>query len=124
MSRIITFLDDNDYIKKLRGLKRYNMRAYKYIMFHLKDDIDNQEEGKHIKNLYTDNKFKKVYGQVQIVYTIKNNIAVIENILPDEFLLDGYMVDLKTYIGVPYRNKQDLFKIQMLEKIGGIIWIN
>lgn len=120
MSRVITFLDDNDYIKKLRGLKRYNMRAYKYIMFHLKDDIDNQEEGKHIKNLYTDNKFKKVYGQVQIVYTIKNNVAIIENILPDEFLLDGYMVDLKTYIGVPYRNKQDLFKIQMLEKIGAI----
>lgn len=120
MARIITYLDDNRCKKKLSSLKRYNMIAYKYIAFDLKNEMDKQKDGKYIKDLYTDKKFKKLYGQIQIAYTIKDNVVTIENILPDEFLLTGYMLDLKTYKGIPYRDNKDLFKIQVLKEMGEI----
>jgi hypothetical protein len=31
--------------------------------------------------------------------------------------MDGYKKMLETYKGIPYRNKQDLFKIKLAERI-------
>ena len=45
-------------------------------------------------------------------FYVQNNVIVIKEITPREILIDLYKRNLlKTYKGVPYRNKYDLFKI-------------
>ena len=37
-----------------------------------------------------------------------------EDIEPSQFLLDGYVYELDTYRGMPYRNQRDKFKIELM----------
>lgn len=120
-TEIVTFVNENDFIKKYRGLKRYCPRAFKYLVFEIMDKHNYSPEiGKHEIELPTDSKFKMVYGQIKLIYLKTEKAIVLENIQPADILKDGYMYLLNTYRGVPYRNKKDKFKIDMAINLGGI----
>lgn len=111
----ITYIDKNDFTKKYKGLRRICPRAFKYLCFEVfKKNLFDKNDGKHILELPTDNLFKCVYGQVELVYSTSQGIIVIEDLKPNGILLRNYMGDIKIYKGIPYNNNQDLFKIKIL----------
>lgn len=116
----ITFINENDFIKKYRGLKLYCPTAYNYLIFEIMNKHNySREIGKHEIELPTSEKFKMVYGQIKLVYSRTKKAVVLENILPEDILEDGYMYLLDTYRGIPYRNERDKFKIDMAMNLVG-----
>lgn len=108
------YVDENDFVKKLRSLRTYCPRSYKQLIFRKdKRDFYSMKNGRYQKKLYTSAEFEFVYGEISLVYSVKDGDVVIEDLLPSEFLLDGYFNLLDTYKGVPYRNKKDIFKIDL-----------
>lgn len=108
------YLDENDFTKKMRSLKKYCMRSYKDLIFNTQlKDFYSLEDGVYIKNLYTSEEFKFVYGQIQLIYSVNKGHVVIEDLLPREILLDGCINLLGVYKGVPYRDDRDKFKIDL-----------
>lgn len=117
-SKKLIFIDENDFNKKYHSLKKYCPKAHKYLMFDILSKYNfNEQEGKHIEKLPTSKEFKAVYGQIKLVYTRKNDVVTIENIEPAKFLIDGYRSELDSYKGLPYRDKKDKFKIDLIAKM-------
>lgn len=108
------YLDENDFTKKMRSLKKYCMRSYKDLIFNTQiREFYSLDDGRYVKDLYTSEEFKFVYGQIQLIYTVNKGNVVIEDLLPREILMDGYINLLDVYKGVPYRNAKDKFKIDL-----------
>ena len=115
---IVRCVDPNDFIKQVRGLRRYYMRSYKDLMFNVSHELKKPiPDGDYIIKLYTEETFKKVYGNFELRYYVENGIVIIKELAPREILIDLHRSLLQTYKGVPYRNKYDLFKIKMI--LGG-----
>ena len=135
-SYVIEYLNENEFRKKERAVKKYNMLAYKKLMF---DFYPNFREGKFdgvmtSKNtkdgivkydlkLPTDAMFSKVYGDVILHYTVyeTQRIVMLNNITPDDILTEGHQKELSTYKGVPISKShadKDMFKINLLDMIG------
>lgn len=114
--KIITYIDENDFIKEKSALRKYFMRAYKDLQFNTSKRLRElvQEDGDYEIELYTEKTFQKIYGQIKIRYFVKDNLVVIKDIVPREILIDLYKCTTNTYKGVPYRNNYDLFKIKFL----------
>lgn len=111
-SKYLVYKDEVDFIKKLRSLKLYCPRAYKDLIFKTNiQDLFSLDDGIYTKELFTDDLFKLVYGQIKLVYSVKNNQIIIENLTPQKFLIDGYFSLLKTYKGMPFKDKKDKFRI-------------
>lgn len=109
------FRDENDFIKKSRSLKKYCPRAYKDLVFNLdREELSTLPNGVYSKELYTSKEFELVYGKIKLVYSVVNRLVIMEDIEPSQFLLDGYVYELDTYRGMPYRNKRDKFKIDLM----------
>lgn len=117
--RIITFIDENDYKKKERAVRIYNMRTYKQIVFYLSKELkrNDLELGDYETELITDENFKKVYGAIKLKYTVTPNATIITDIAPGDFLLKLHSVLAPTYKGVPYTNQKELLKIKLI--LGG-----
>lgn len=115
------FIDENDFYKKYKSLKKYCPKAFKYLCFNFFKNVSKNkyEDGKYVENVPTSLEFKKLYGQIQLLYSIKNGSIIIENLNPSDFFLDGHNRDLDVYLGMPYRNERDKFKIQMIMKLKG-----
>lgn len=116
----ILFVDENDFIRKYRGLRKYCPRAYKYLIFEIMNKHKYSDKvGKYEIELPTDEKFKMVYGQIKLIYTRTSKAVILEDIKPADIFEDGYMYLLNTYRGVPYRNEKDKFKIDMAMNLVG-----
>ena len=115
---IITYLNKNEFTKKERALKKYIMGAYKYWIFDAVPILqrENKKDGSYELELPVDKLFEKVYGKVKILFTVKNDIVILEDIVPSEILLDMFRSELPTYKGVPYRNEKDKFKIELMKE--------
>lgn len=115
---IITYLNKNEFTKKERALKKYIMGAYKYWIFDAVPILqrENKKDGRYELELPVDKLFEKVYGKVKILFTVKNDIVILEDIVPSEILLDMFRSELPTYKGVPYRNEKDKFKIELMKE--------
>lgn len=110
------FTDENDFRKKLRSLKTYCPFAYKDFVFNVRKKIMlNHPDGVFKVEPKTTEDFKFIYGQIELVYSVKDNKIIMENIEPAQFLLDGYISSLGTYKGVCFRNKKDKFKIDLFQ---------
>lgn len=115
------YFDDTKRLKWLiRSIGKYNKRAYKQIV--LKDRFVELEfkpinDELYEAELITDSLFEKVYGKCKIVAEIRNEQIKVLYLEPEDLLRDGYMKMLDTYKGVPFRNKQDLFKIKLAERM-------
>lgn len=119
-TRRVAIVDENDFRKKYRGLKKCCPRAYKYLMFEIMNKCNYSNEiGKHEIELPTDEKFKMVYGQIKLVYSRTQKAILLEDIQPADILKDSHICLLNTYRGVPYRNERDKFKIDMVMNLRG-----
>ena len=117
--KAILYLDQNEFNKKHRALRRYFMRSYKYIIFKLIPTLqqEHKEDGKYEVELPINELFKKVYGPMKVLFTVKNDVAIIEDLVPSEILIKCYERNLPIYNGVPYCTTKDLKKIKIMEKL-------
>ena len=112
---VITYLDENDFIKKQRALRKYFTRCYKYLVF---SAIPTLKESGKIDGIYEvelpiDDLFRKLHGPMKLKFSVQNDVTVLEDITPSEYLINCYMKDLPVYMGIPYKTKKDLFKIKL-----------
>ena len=132
---IFEYLDENDFRKKERSVRKYNMLAYKKLVFEyypeirngnfLGDKVEvNQDEDtvSYELELPTDNLFKKVHGIIRLHYTVflKKNIILLTNITPEGILDEGHRAELSTYKGVMISKtdpERDMFKINLLNML-------
>lgn len=113
---IISFFDENDYIKCQRALKSYLLRSYKDLVFRVLPEIKSGElsDGDYETEIYTDEKFKMVYGTIKLRYLVKGNVVVIKELIPSTILHHIYGVIPHVYKGVPYTTATELFKIKLV----------
>ena len=134
-SYIFEYLDENDFRKKERSVRKYNMLAYKRLTFtyypelrkgrFLGKEVKNDKKSKTVSyelQLPTDDLFKKVHGPIVLHYTVyqEKNIILLTNITPEGILDEGHRAELSTYKGVMISKtnpKKDMFKINLLNKL-------
>lgn len=135
-SYIFEYLDENDFRKKERSVRKYNMLAYKKLTFSYypelrKGSFLGKEVGKDEKTktvsyelkLPTDDLFTKVHGEIILHYTVylEKHIILLTNITPEEILDEGHRAELSTYKGVMISKahpEKDMFKINLLNMLG------
>ena len=133
---VFEYKDENDFRKKERSVRKYNMLAYKKLYFEyypkLKEGnflgdlvIDNLKEKtkSYELKLPTDEIFKKVHGEITLHYTVYEDMHIIllTNITPEEALTESHRKELNTYKGVMVSKsnaEKDIFKINLLEMLG------
>ena len=132
---IFEYLDENDFRKKERSVRKYNMLAYKKLTFtyypelrkgkFLGEEVKQDDKNKTVSyelQLPTDDLFKKVHGPIVLHYTVykEKNIILLTNITPEGILDEGHRAELSTYKGVMISKtnpKKDMFKINLLNKL-------
>ena len=132
---ILDYLDENNFKKLERSLKKYNMVAYKKLMFDFYPKLRSGEFvgelvsiNKHEQTetydlrLPTDSLFVKVYGEVKLNYTVykQNNIVMLNNLEPKDILLDGHKSELTAYKGIMISKanaQKEMFKIDLLSRL-------
>lgn len=130
---IFDFVNENEYRKKERSLRKYNMLAYKKLIFDyypkLRDgvfvgeltDTDNDIVSYELE-LPTDDMFIKVHGPIKLHYSVNlaNKIIIFNTISPEEILTEGHRTELSTYKGVMVSNEhadKDRFKIELINML-------
>jgi len=132
---LIEYLNENEYRKKERAIKKYNMLAYKKLIFEFYPSLKEgnllgvmvshsnaDNTSKYELKLPTDAMFNKVHGEVILHYTAyhKQKIIMLENITPDDILTEGHQKELTTYKGVMIsktHSEKDIFKINLLNML-------
>ena len=132
---IFEYLDENDFRKKERSVRKYNMLAYKKLTFNYYPELRKGSFlGKEVKRddknntvsyelmLPTDELFKTVHGPIVLHYTVykDKNIILLTNITPEGILDEGHRAELSTYKGVMISKtdpKKDMFKINLLNML-------
>ena len=134
-SYIIEYLNENDFRKKERSVRKYNMLAYKKLTFtyypelrkgkFLGKEVSKNEKDKTVSyelKLPTDELFAKVHGEIILHYTVylEKNIILLTNITPERILDEGHRAELSTYKGVMISKtnpEKDMFKINLLNML-------
>lgn len=132
---VLDYIDENEFHKLERALKKYNMLAFKKLNFEYFPDLRN---GKFLGELVSQNKkagtetyeltlpsdkmFIQVHGKVKLIYTVykKEGIVMLDTITPKEILLEGHMSELTTYKGIMISKanaSKDMFKIDLLNML-------
>ena len=133
---VLDYVNENEFRKLERALKKYNMLAYKKLTFDYYPQIKNGEfVGKLVsedkKNgiksydlvLPTDDMFVKVHGEIVLHYSVytDKNIVLLTNITCDDNILEeGHRTELKAYKGVMVSRdnpEKDMFKINLLNML-------
>ena len=135
-SYIFEYLDENDFRKKERSVRKYNMLAYKKLTFSyypelrkgnfLGKEVDKNEKDKTVSyelKLPTDELFAKIHGEITLHYTVytEKMIIFLTNITPEGILDEGHRPELSTYKGVMISKnnpEKDMFKINLLNRLG------
>ena len=132
----IEYLNENDYHKKERAIKKYNMLAYKKLIFEFYPSIkegnfigvvsshnEKEDTTTYELKLPTDVMFNKVHGDIVLRYTAyhKQRIIMLDDIsTPDDILTEGHQKELTTYKGVMVSKshaEKDIFKINLLNML-------
>ena len=134
-SYIIDYINENEFKKKERAIKKYNMLAYKKLLFEyypsLRDGnfqgilVSTNEEEKTEKyelTLPTDKTFVKVHGNITLHYTVylEQKTVILETLTPEDILTEGHQKELTTYKGVMVSKSHkdlDMFKINLLNSM-------
>ncbi|MGI6324374.1 MAG: hypothetical protein ACOXZS_00200 [Bacilli bacterium] len=132
---VLEYQNENEFRKLERSVKKYNMLAYKKLVFdyyaQLRDGnflgelvSVSKKEGirKYELKLPTDDLFTKIHGELRLHYTVyKNkNVVLLTDITPRDILVEGHMAELSTYKGVMISRKnadKDIFKINLLNML-------
>ena len=134
-SYVVEYLNENEFKKIERSLKKYNMLAYKKLIFDYVPSLrdgnfvgvivsKNSKEGlvKYELKLPTDRMFAKVHGDIVLHYTLYENqkLIMLDTITPEEILSEGHQKELTTYKGVMVSKShadRDMFKINLLNSM-------
>ena len=132
---VLDYVNENEFRKLERALKKYNMLAFKKLNFEFypalrngKFDGELIEENKeeHTKKyeiiLPSDKMFVQVHGEVNLIYTVheKENTVMLSEITPKDILLEGHKSELTTYKGIMISKSnasKDIFKIDLLNML-------
>lgn len=124
--------NENEFRKKERSVRKYNMLAYKKLVFEFYPAIrEGNFLGKKVSEslkdntisyelvLPTDSLFAKVHGNMALHYTVylNENLVLLTNITPDSILNEGHRSELSAYKGVMIsktNSKKDMFKVNLL----------
>ena len=134
-SFVIEYLNENEFRKKERAIKKYNMLAYKKLVFDFYPSFrdgefkgvvvsKNTKDGitKYELKLPTDRMFAKVHGDVKLYYTVYENqkLVMLDTLTPEEILSEGHQKELSTNKGVMISKshaERDMFKINLLNML-------
>ncbi len=134
---VLDYVNENEFRKLERSLKKYNMRAYKKLSFEyypmMRDGnfpgeiiSQNKKAGTvtYELKLPSDAMFAQVHGEVKLVYTVynKEETVMLKEILPKDILLEGHRSELGTYKGIMISKanaSKDRFKIDLLNMLQG-----
>ena len=129
------YINENEFKKLERSLKKYNMLAYKKLYFEYYPKL---KEGSFIGELVGTNKvknnatyelklptdimFSKVHGDIKLHYIVYENdkIVMLDTLSPEDILTEGHQSELVTYKGVMVSKEhsdKDIFKINLLNMI-------
>ena len=132
---VVDYVNENEFHKLERSLKKYNMLAYKKLYFEyypkIKEgvflgELKSQNKEKNTENyelrLPTDSLFAKVHGYITLHYTIykSENLVMLNTITPEDILTEGHQSELETYKGVMVSKEhsdKDIFKINLLNSM-------
>ena len=134
---VLDYVNENEFRKLERALKRYNMSAFKKLSFEYYPDL---KEGKFDGEVISQNKkagtvtyelklpsdamFAQVHGEVKLIYTVytKEETVMLKEITPKDILLEGHRSELGTYKGIMISKtnaSKDIFKIDLLNMLQG-----
>lgn len=132
---VLDYINENEFKKLERALKKYNMLAYKKLNFEYYPAL---RTGKFVGVMTSQNKkaqtetyelklpsdhiFNQVYGEVKLIYTVykKEQTVMLNTITPSKLLLEGHKSELTTYKGVMISKSnasKDMFKIDLLRML-------
>jgi len=132
---IIYYVNENEFKKKERAIKKYNMLAYKKLLFDYYPSLregnfqgilisTNEQERteKYELTLPTDKTFVKVHGNITLHYTVylDQKTVILETLTPEDILTEGHQKELTTYKGVMVSKSHkelDMFKINLLNSM-------
>ena len=132
---VLDYVNENEFKKLERALKKYNMLAFKKLNFEyypalrsgkflgekVKSNAKNGTATFELK-LPSDKMFTQIHGEVNLIYTVhyKEEIVILEEITPSKILLEGHMKELTTYKGIMISKEnasKDMFKIDLLNML-------
>ncbi len=132
---IFDYVNENEFKKLERAIKKYNMLAYKKLYFEyypalkegnflgkvISTNQSNNTTTYELK-LPTDAMFSKVHGDIKLYYLVYNNdrIVMLDKFEPMDILSEGHASELVTYKGVMVSKEhaeKDMFKINLLNMI-------
>ena len=132
---IFDYVNENEFRKLERSIKKYNMLAYKKLYFEYYPAL---KEGNFLGKLVstnqanntstyelklpTDAMFSKVHGDIKLYYIVYSNekIVMLDKFEPMSILSEGHASELVTYKGVMVSKQhaeKDMFKINLLNMI-------
>lgn len=132
---VFDYVNENEFKKLERSIKKYNMLAYKKLYF---DYYPNLKQGKFLGKviatdkerntttyelkLPTDAMFSKVHGDIRLYYLVYHTerIVMLDKFEPIDILSEGHASELVTYKGVMVSKQhadKDMFKINLLNMI-------
>ena len=132
---VLDYINENEFKKLERALKKYNMLAFKKLNFEFYPALRSgnflgEKVGSDKKNntetyelrLPSDKMFTQIHGEVKLIYTVhlKEDVVMLEEITPSKILLEGHMSELTTYKGIMISKKnasKDMFKIDLLNML-------
>ena len=132
---VLDYINENEFKKLERALKKYNMLAYKKLNFEYYPDLrngkfvgemtsQNKKAGTQTYELKlpSDNMFSQVHGDVKLIYTVYVNeqTIMLQTITPSDILLEGHKSELSTYKGIMISKanaSKDMFKIDLLKML-------
>ena len=130
------YVNENEFKKLERSLKKYNMLAFKKLYFEyypaLKEGkflgekvSENVEKGTETFELKlpTNIMFSKIHGDIKLHYVVNKNerLVMLVTLTPEDILTEGHQTELTTYKGVmisKQHSEKDMFKINLLNMIG------
>ncbi len=132
---VLDYVNENEFRKLERALKKYNMLAFKKLNFDYYPSLRNgnflgelvsQNKKAHTKTyelkLPSDAMFAQVHGCVKLIYTVyeKEETVMLSEITPKDILLEGHKSELTTYKGIMISKSnasKDIFKIDLLNML-------
>lgn len=132
---LFDYINENEFHKLERSLKKYNMLAYKKLYFEYYPSL---KEGQFLGEVISTNKtngtvtyklklptdmlFAKVHGAIELYYIVyeKEKIIMLDKLEPVDILSEGHQSELVTYKGVMVSKEhsdKDIFKINLLNMI-------
>ena len=132
---VLDYVNENEFKKLERALKKYNMLAFKKLNFEFYPALRNgkfqgelvetnkkSKTEKYELKLPSDKMFTQIYGEVKLIYTVhkKDEVVMLETITPSDILLEGHRSELTTYKGIMISKSnasKDIFKIDLLNML-------